>query len=61
MSTVAIQDPGTEERVNYLNVAYGWKSWLFTTDHKRIAILYLISITLFYSTARFSGCFTNRG
>ncbi len=22
---------------NYLNVEYGWKSWLFTTDHKRIA------------------------
>ncbi len=24
---------------NYLNAAYGWKSWLFTLDHKRIAIL----------------------
>jgi len=34
--------------VNYLNVAHGWKSWLFTTDHKRIAILYLISITLMF-------------
>ena len=31
---------------NYLNVEHGWKSWLFTTDHKRIAFLYLISITL---------------
>ena len=30
---------------NYLNAEYGWKSWLFTTDHKRIAVLYLISIT----------------
>ena len=48
MSTVAAQSPPTDERLNYLNVEYGWKSWLFTTDHKRIAILYLISITLFF-------------
>src|SRR4051794_25433017 len=34
------------EQVNYLNVNYGWKSWLLTTDHKRIALLYLISITV---------------
>src|SRR3982751_5311490 len=35
-------------RVNYLNATYGLKSWLLTKDHKRIAILYLISITLFF-------------
>ena len=35
-------------QVNYLNVEHGWKSWLLTTDHKRIAILYLISITLMF-------------
>ncbi len=29
----------------YLNVAYGVSSWLFTRDHKRIALLYLMSIT----------------
>jgi len=33
---------------HYLNVAYGLKSWLFTTDHKRIGILYLLSITFFF-------------
>jgi len=33
---------------NYLTNGYGLKSWLLTTDHKRIAILYLISITLFF-------------
>jgi cytochrome c oxidase subunit 1 len=33
---------------DYLNAAYGLKSWLLTTDHKRIAILYLISVTLFF-------------
>jgi cytochrome c oxidase subunit I len=36
------------EPVNYLNVSHTWKSWLFTTDHKRIAVLYLISITLMF-------------
>ena len=40
--------PHIEERTNYLNVDYGWKSWLFTTDHKRIALLYLFSITAFF-------------
>jgi cytochrome c oxidase subunit 1 len=47
MST-AIVDPRTEESPNYLNAEYGWKSWLLTTDHKRIAVLYLISITLMF-------------
>jgi cytochrome c oxidase subunit 1 len=35
-------------RRTYLNAAYSWKSWLFTVDHKRIAILYLVSITFFF-------------
>src|SRR5207302_1123235 len=30
---------------HYLNEDYSLKSWLLTTDHKRIAILYLISIS----------------
>jgi len=46
MSTV--QESPREEGINYLNAEYGWKSWLFTTDHKRIAILYLVSITLMF-------------
>ncbi len=33
---------------NYLNEAVTLHSWLFTTDHKRIAILYLLSITFFF-------------
>jgi cytochrome c oxidase subunit I len=36
------------EPENYLNTDFGWKSWLFTKDHKRIGILYLISITFFF-------------
>ncbi|MGO9096468.1 MAG: cytochrome c oxidase subunit I [Bryobacteraceae bacterium] len=38
----------SEPRENYLNAGYGLKSWLLTTDHKRIALLYLISITLLF-------------
>src|SRR5208282_1754368 len=38
----------TPERENYLNQEYGIRSWLLTTDHKRIALLYLMSITFFF-------------
>ncbi len=38
---------------NYLNAQYGVKSWLLTTDHKRIAILYLLSITFFFFVGGF--------
>jgi len=44
MATTAV----TVERKNYLNAEYGIRSWLFTTDHKRIALLYLISITAMF-------------
>jgi hypothetical protein len=48
MSTTLSPPPRIEPRPNYLNVDYGWRSWLFTTDHKRIALLYLFSITAFF-------------
>jgi cytochrome c oxidase subunit I len=35
-------------RPNYLNVAHSAASWLLTKDHKRIALLYLFSITGFF-------------
>ena len=35
-------------KLSYLNSEYGLKSWLLTGDHKRIAMLYLISITFFF-------------
>jgi cytochrome c oxidase subunit 1 len=38
-----------EEREHYLNASYGLKSWLLTKDHKRIALLYLGTITLFFA------------
>ena len=33
---------------SYLDAPHGIASWLLTKDHKRIAILYLISITVFF-------------
>jgi cytochrome c oxidase subunit I len=43
MITAAAQEQGT-----YLNESYGIKSWLLTKDHKRIALLYLGTITFFF-------------
>lgn len=41
--------PPTDFRsTHYLNANYGIRSWLLTTDHKRIAVLYLASITFFF-------------
>ena len=42
-----------ESREHYINAEYGILSWLLTRDHKRIAILYLISITLFFFVGGF--------
>ena len=38
----------TKRGTNYLNVSYGVRSWLLTVDHKRIALLYLFSVTLMF-------------
>lgn len=35
-------------RLNYLNNGYSVWSWLLTKDHKRIAILYLVSVSIFF-------------
>ena len=37
-----------QQRTNYLNAEHGVKSWLLTTDHKRIALLYMVSVTFFF-------------
>src|SRR5947209_17956720 len=44
MSTDSLKPQPT----NYLTASYGVRSWLLTVDHKRIGILYMISITLFF-------------
>ena len=49
MSTASTASAASgDRRPNYLNVAYGLRSWLLTTDHKRIAILYMLSVTFFF-------------
>ncbi len=42
---------------DYLRDGFTAKSWLLTTDHKRIALLYLLAITFFFflgASPRFS-------
>lgn len=50
MSAVAVKPPdgSPEVRRTYLNADHTLKSWLLTGDHKRIAVLYLISISVFF-------------
>ena len=38
----------TDRRTTYLDVQQSLRSWLLTTDHKRIGLLYLITITFFF-------------
>jgi cytochrome c oxidase subunit 1 len=47
MSQQAIPNTA-EERRSYLAEGHSLRSWLLTTDHKRIAILFLIAITFFF-------------
>ena len=53
MSAVAVpthtEAPAREmPRENYLNDGYSIKSWLLTLDHKRIGILYMVSVSIFF-------------
>lgn len=41
-------EPTPPRIINYLNVRYGVSSWLFTLDHKRIGILYMVSVTVMF-------------
>src|ERR1700704_5804400 len=50
-SATEIDIEGEMARENYLNAAIGVRSWLFTTDHKRIGILYLWTILIFFIIA----------
>src|ERR1041385_4795284 len=36
------------EKPNYLTVSHTVKSWLLTGDHKRIAMMYLASVSFFF-------------
>lgn len=44
-ASVPLPPPGTG---NYLTVGRGISSWLLTTDHKRIGLLYLVSVTVMF-------------
>jgi cytochrome c oxidase subunit 1 len=50
MAPAQIEASGTatSEAANYLTEGYTLTSWLTTHDHKRIALLYLVSITAFF-------------
>jgi len=45
VATVALERPHAE---TYLSAGTTARSWLLTTDHKRIGILYMVSITLMF-------------
>lgn len=43
-----VTPPAAAGRESYLNHDYSIKSWILTQDHKRIAIMYLVTITIFF-------------
>ncbi|MGI8891644.1 MAG: cytochrome c oxidase subunit I [Chthoniobacterales bacterium] len=44
-----IRTPGEMAPMNYLSRDHSVRSWLLTTDHKRIALLYLWTLVLFFA------------
>jgi cytochrome c oxidase subunit 1 len=53
MSSTAVLPPQTKaasgyNRRNYLNQEQGLLSWLLTGDHKRIAIMYMVAVSVFF-------------
>ena len=49
---IDIKTEGEFARPNYLS-EHTVRSWLLTTDHKRIALLYLASVTFFFFVGGF--------
>ena len=51
IENVVVAERATEPKIpelHYLNNGYTLKSWLLTRDHKRIAILYLLTVSAFF-------------
>ena len=44
-----MKEAAVQQEPSYLGAPYGLAAWLLTKDHKRIAMLYLISITIFFA------------
>jgi cytochrome c oxidase subunit 1 len=50
MTTTSNSSPLVETpQPNYLTAKYGLASWLLTVDHKRIGILYIITLSIFFA------------
>src|SRR6185369_8340042 len=47
-TTDAITGEFIRPKLNYLNNGTTVRSWLLTKDHKRIAIMYLITVSMFF-------------
>ena len=47
--TTTATQTATMPAKHFINAKYGLKSWLLTKDHKRIALLYLISVTVMFT------------
>ncbi len=45
---ISTDDAAHPPKLNYLTNGHSLRSWLLTEDHKRIAILYLISVSFFF-------------
>jgi cytochrome c oxidase subunit 1 len=48
MQNVDVTNIAEEPKVNYLTNGFSLSSWLLTKDHKRIAIMYLITVSAFF-------------
>ncbi|HLM61180.1 MAG TPA: cbb3-type cytochrome c oxidase subunit I [Pyrinomonadaceae bacterium] len=49
IDAINLRDAREEPPVSYLTNGFTLKSWLLTKDHKRIAILYLITVSTFFA------------
>jgi cytochrome c oxidase subunit 1 len=45
--------PPVEEAKNYINIKQTIASWLLTVDHKRICLMYMVSIVIFFAIGGF--------
>lgn len=48
INDTSVTTTASGEHVNYLNASKGIASWIFTVDHKRIGVMYLMAILTFF-------------
>ena len=44
LAEISVPETASEHHRSYLTAEKGWRSWVFTLDHKRIGVMYLIGI-----------------